>query len=286
MKVWKIFVGIFVLVGVISVGLRTTDTDQNDRILEVELTLLMRTPFGQNAMKPFTLAWERPGERNHLTLPGLKNSHTLAFAWKDPYARKGPDDPVTCGTAQFLSVTVSKPGYSTWEKHFSLPGDFFHTLDGGFRRIERVILHPRPEMVAGGLLEQLSQTLPCGLDIYNRRIYLDLDEDGGPEAILSRHVESTIRESRHALEIRICSFREGDWESLFVANHQGTFVSGDPVEGSKSAPHGYSWEGPLRRGEGCAASLEITPVDAKGLKIPGESRTYVWTKGERTFVIR
>jgi hypothetical protein len=74
------------------------------------------------------------------------------------------------------------------------------------------------------------------------------------------------------------SLREGKWVSMFVANHQGVFISGRKEPDSSPAPRGYTF----RR---LGAHEEITFERLHPLGKPKEARTYVWAKGKASFEV-
>ena len=219
-----------------------------------------------------TLSW--PNGSKVLSLAGRRNSDAVTIPWRTSYSTN-PDvfiDPILFS----MSVEVKKSGYAPWYARY-IHGDFVKMQNDTMLRVDKVRLYQIPENVRKETIEELSLALPCGLDIYTTRSFTDIDEDGSPEAILYRRSEPSALQSPLA-EIRVMSLRSGKWISMFVANHQGVFISGKKVPQSTPAPSGYTFS---RLGAGDELLFEqLCPLGEAD-----KARTYIWRKGNASFEV-
>ncbi|MHC4498888.1 MAG: hypothetical protein ACYS21_07220 [Planctomycetota bacterium] len=245
-----------------------TRTVQYEYLIEVEA-------YGPKdvAEKDATLTLKWPKGSKVVPLPGRKNSHTVTIPWTEPSTNQ---DLITDPILFYLGVEVKKPGYAPWRAALTRE-DFFKRKGRTMIRTDKVTLHQVPANISSQIIEQLSLTLPCGLDVYTTRAFLDVDGDGSPEAVLYRQSNPSASRSPLA-EIRVMSLREGKWVSMFLANHQGVFISGQKEPDSSPAPRGYTFS---RLG----AHKEIIFEKLHPLGKAEQARTYVWGTGKTSFEV-
>jgi hypothetical protein len=255
------------------------------------------TTYGptDKADPPASVDVKWPGGSRTITLPGRRAADTVEITVplvRHPLGFTVEAVPFT------VSVTAAKPDFDIWRATYT-GADFVRTPDGALRRIDQVILWPTDAALTPEQRQQLSMALPCGLDVYTEQFFGDFDGDGHPDAVLRRTASAPgsryggVRGSAHAgiAEIRHMSFLEGRWTCVFLANHQGVFLNGEPAPGSGPAPYGYlcsSMRGDTQGKDAATAWIydDLCPSDATGAR-PADlpARTYVWRKKPPAFEV-
>jgi hypothetical protein len=163
--------------------------------------------------------------------------------------------------------------------------DFVEASDGIRRRVDRITLQFAPSETTEEQLQALSLVLPCPLESYTTQLVRDLDGDGSPEALLHRQRKPTASQSPLA-EMQVWTLRGGAWQELFVANHRGVFIDRQVVEGSGAAPYGYYNLSPSTDlGPGVTVFARLCPIAKDGQLLASRAKTFVWRKGEPSFVV-
>jgi hypothetical protein len=232
-----------------------------------------------------------PGGAKTLTLAGRRAFGTVEMAQAIPQRQRGGG-----GRAIdfMIDVAASKPGYDTWKAKYT-PGDFVPGPDGAHYRVDKIILQATDATLTPQQREQLSQALPCGLDLYTEQFFGDFNGDGNPDAALSVRKSdlgqrSGLPDQPPYAEIRHLSLVGGQWKCLFLANHQGVFVDGKQVAGTGPAPCGYSFGMRGHAGGSGAAEgwmyRDLVAVDEEGKAAAGAPvLTYLWPAGAASFQV-
>jgi hypothetical protein len=219
-----------------------------------------------------------PAKTWRFTLPGRHGVATVNI--EHPIPRPCPPHTICDPAIWSFHVLVSRPGYESWDTQCA--EGFVRVSDRLARRVDRVRLFPVPGALTRELREELSLKLPSGLGVYTRRWFVDVDKDGGLEALLYREEEQRFS-SPTCVEIQVWSHRGGTWIPLFTADHRGVFFEGSPVPGTGPALFGYGFKNVGATTERMHLCFALCPLSEEGKYVENRRGSYVWRAGEQTF---